>query len=92
MAVKENLGIRIPVMSKVLIHKIVVIHVTLINQTTDSHRTLQELQRGKKEGGKSEKPNSSQTDSHFSGLWIIPKVAEEKKDAARTGEINEGAD
>lgn len=43
--------------SKGLIHKTVGIHVTLINQTTDSHRTLQELQRGKKEGGTSGKLN-----------------------------------
>lgn len=46
-----------------LIHKTVGTHVTLINQTTNSHRALQELQRGKKEGGTSGKLNPSKLKS-----------------------------
>lgn len=49
--------------SKMLIHKTVGIYVTLINQSTNSHRTLQELQRGKKEGETSGKLNPSQLKS-----------------------------
>lgn len=41
--------------SKALIHKTVGIRVILINQTTSSHRILQELQREKREGGTSGK-------------------------------------
>lgn len=29
---------------------------------------------------------NSETDSHFSGLWIVPKVAEEKKMQQEQGE------
>lgn len=51
---------------------------------TSSHRNLQGLQSGKKERGKQKTEAQStkintKSDSNFSGLWIIPKAAAEKK-------------
>lgn len=60
---------------------------------TNSDRNLQGLQRVKKGGERGKWKTETQsaeinrkTDNNFSGLWIIPKAAEEKKMQQEQGE------